>query len=494
VRYAAAALAGWTALTGLALLAEQWRAREAVREAAQLEAELSIELIKIVRRWNAGHGGVFVPVTPRLAPNPYLAHVPDREARTGAGRELTLMNPAWMTREILELANAELRVTGHITSLRPIRPENAPDPWERRALEKLEAGAASFGELVVEGGERRYRLMGALRVEERCLGCHGVQGYAVGDLRGGIAVAVPTAAFSEIGRSDVRRQAVVHGSIWLLGVAAILVALGDHRRRAAAEREAERRHQEAEAELAAARRLEAVGRLSAGIAHDFNNLLAPILTVSGVVRDELPGDSPLRADLDDIRAAATKARDLVRALQTLSQQDGARLERFPLRSVLVDGEGLLRSFAGRRLGFELRLADQVPVVVADRALVELALANLVVNAREGAVVGKRIAVEAGTVEIGRADAARLRVREGRHAAVTVAEADVPAALHDDLGAFAPVHGAGAADAGGAGVGMPTINGIVAQYGGGVVARPVGEAGWMVRLLLPEAPLTVTPGE
>jgi len=486
-RYAVAALVGWTALTALAIVAEAGRGRAIVRDAAELEAQLLFDQMVLARRWNASHGGVFVPVTPTTQPNPWLARSPDREAFTSRGRALTLMNPAWMTREILELTNGQLRVSGHITSLDPIRPENAPDPWEERALRRLVAGGNQFAELEGADGEERLRFMGRLDVEERCLLCHADRGYRVGDLRGGIAISVPLAPLFALGVDDTHRQLAVHGGIWLLGIAGIGLGFKDHRRRATAEAAAERRKAEAEAELAAARRLEAVGRLSAGIAHDFNNLLAPILTVAGVVRDELPTDSPLRADLEDIRGAAAKARDLVRTLQTLSRKAGAQLERIPLGIIVAESEEFLRRFAGTRFGFVLRLAEGVPTVLADRPLIELALANLVVNAREGAVRGKVIGMDVAALLISVEDAARLNVRAGRHASVTVAEAGVPSGLLAGIDGFGPVQSAGSADPGGAGVGMPTVNGIAAQYGGGVFAREAPGAGWVVRLLLPEAP-------
>jgi signal transduction histidine kinase len=486
VRYAAAALASWTALTAGALFAERERATAAVYDAAEVQASALAEFLVYFRGWNASHGGVWVPVTETLQPSPYLNHVADREAVTTSGRRLTLMNPAWMTREVLEIANRGMQALGHVTSLHPMRPENGPDPWEREALLRLEAGAPRVTELVVGADGERLRFMSPLRVEERCQGCHAAQGQKVGELRGGIAVSVPIAPLRAIGANDLRRQLVIHGIIWLIGVAGILIALADHRRRSAAEAAAARRQAEAEASLVAGRRLEAVGRLSAGVAHDFNNQLAPILTVSGVVRDELPAGSPLREDLEEIRGAALKARDLVRALQTLSRKNGAHAERIPLGRLVAEGEPLLRSFAGTRLAFVLRVAREVPAVLADRPLVELALANLLVNAREGGVVGKAIGMDVGAIDVSPAEAERLRVRAGRHASVVVSEAGVSSTLVADLAAFAPVQGS-VADPGGAGVGMPTINGIVAQYGGGVVVRAVPEAGWVVRLLLPEAP-------
>jgi hypothetical protein len=93
----------------------------------------------IYREWSAGHGGVYVPVSASTQPNPFLKAA-ERDITTPSGRQLTLMNPAYMTRQIFELQNKKLRVRGHITSLNPIRPQNAPDAWEEQALAAFEQG------------------------------------------------------------------------------------------------------------------------------------------------------------------------------------------------------------------------------------------------------------------------------------------------------------------------------------------------------------------
>ena len=83
-------------------------------------------LIEITRDWSARHGGVYVPVTAETRPNPYLLH-PKRDIVDGDGRSLTLVNPAFMTRQIAELAEKAEGVKFHITSLKPIRPANKAD-------------------------------------------------------------------------------------------------------------------------------------------------------------------------------------------------------------------------------------------------------------------------------------------------------------------------------------------------------------------------------
>ena len=94
------------------------------------------ELIVTTRYWNAFHGGVYVPITEKTKPNPYL-NVQNRDITTLQGKKLTLVNPAYMTRQISNFASKNNNIQFHITSLNPIRPANAPLPWEKKALKSF---------------------------------------------------------------------------------------------------------------------------------------------------------------------------------------------------------------------------------------------------------------------------------------------------------------------------------------------------------------------
>ena len=146
------------------------------------------DLIVITRRWNAQHMGVFVTKGPGIASNPYLTN-PDVVDNTGT--VYTRKNPALMTREISELAKSEKRISFHITSLKLLNSGNAPDDWERSALESFLQGENERVGEVNRNGRVFFRLMRPLYVEQSCLVCHGKQGYAEGEIRGGISVEVP---------------------------------------------------------------------------------------------------------------------------------------------------------------------------------------------------------------------------------------------------------------------------------------------------------------
>jgi two-component system cell cycle sensor histidine kinase/response regulator CckA len=151
----------------------------------------------VYRRWATIHGGVYVPITPETPTNPYLSHIPERDISTPSGKKLTLVNPAYMTRQVHELGEKDYGLGGHITSLKPIRPENAPDEWERKALQGFEQNQKDVSSLVTIGNETYFRLMYPMITESGCLKCHTSQGYKVGDIRGGISVSVPWRHFRE---------------------------------------------------------------------------------------------------------------------------------------------------------------------------------------------------------------------------------------------------------------------------------------------------------
>ena len=177
----AAASLGWN------LLQDRDEALRVARNIALTNYERDV----LYRRWAAAHGGVYVPVTPDTPPTPYLARLPERDIVTPSGRRLTLLNPAYMTRQIYELAQKSGLPRGHLTSLKPLRPQNAPDPWEKKALEAFEHGKEEVSEVVSLDGQPSMRLMRPFRIDPSCLTCHEEQGYKVGDIRGGISVSVP---------------------------------------------------------------------------------------------------------------------------------------------------------------------------------------------------------------------------------------------------------------------------------------------------------------
>lgn len=190
-------------------------------DTAIVAARANINKDMSFRKWASSHGGVYVAPSKETPPNPYLK-IPDRDVVTTTGKILTLMNPAYVLREMQTNFGDEYGTRSHITSLKPLNPRNAPDAWEIKALNTFEQGRKEYLELQQINGQPYLRLMKPFVVDKTCLKCHEAQGYKEGDIRGGIGTDVSMRPYLEQQRKSEIESSLTHGAIWLIG----LVGLG----------------------------------------------------------------------------------------------------------------------------------------------------------------------------------------------------------------------------------------------------------------------------
>jgi diguanylate cyclase (GGDEF)-like protein len=146
--------------------------------------------IEITRMWNSNYGNIYAPVSLKTQANPFLK-IPMRDIKINDKLTLTTINPAYMTRQISEIAMDMRGIQFHLTSLKPIRPLNSPTDRETEYLKKFEQGAKEFGIFLDEDINPSFFYMAPLKTEIECLQCHSEQGYKAGDIRGGISVTIP---------------------------------------------------------------------------------------------------------------------------------------------------------------------------------------------------------------------------------------------------------------------------------------------------------------
>ena len=215
----------WTAAIFLAFGWHIWDLYDLTLESVRIQAADAFEKDLVYRRWATNHGGVYVPVTAETPPNPHLSHIENRDITTTGGLDLTLVNPAYMTRQVHELGLDQYGHQGHITSLQPIRPENAPDAWELRALELFENGETELVELSQIGDQEYLRLMRPMITEASCLKCHAAQGYKEGDIRGGISVSIPVTPFMTRMYTHMAGVTFGYAFIWLVSLGGIFLSV-----------------------------------------------------------------------------------------------------------------------------------------------------------------------------------------------------------------------------------------------------------------------------
>ena len=220
----------WTLLI---LLLATWRCTSDQTAAWLMAKNLAQESYQkdiLYRRWATQHGGIYVPMTEQTPPNPYL-DLPERDVTTSSGLRLTLINPAYMNRQVHELGVASYGIQGHITSLHPLRPDNAPDPWERQALEAFDQGQGEAISLEPLHGETHLRFMRPMATEPGCVKCHATQLDQDGQLHAGLSVSIPWRPYREAMLRQWLATGVGYGTAWgvgLLGMLWIRRRLRDH--------------------------------------------------------------------------------------------------------------------------------------------------------------------------------------------------------------------------------------------------------------------------
>jgi len=263
----------WVSLMGLALFLHLSHLRQQAIELALVGARNMLHTVVLTRQWNANHGGVYVPVTAQTQPNIYLDD-PQRDVVTRDGQQLTKVNPAYMTRMIAELSQAERGAVFRITSLKPLNPANAPDPWERASLETFEQGISETHTIEASAQGELLRYMAPLKVTQACLQCHQKQHYQVGDVRGGISVSQPYERVLQAARQTNREARWSYAGVTLLVAAMGWVLLELLRRRWMAQVTQAVQLSQTQQRLMQAEKVASVGKLAAGMAHQINNPLA----------------------------------------------------------------------------------------------------------------------------------------------------------------------------------------------------------------------------
>jgi len=392
-------IGAWTVLVVLLTTWDAYQISLGMYDEARVDARSFIRKDIIFRRWNAECGGVYVPISESIKPNPYLK-VPERNIITPSGKKLTLINPVYMTRIIHKLFTEKYEIIGHITSLNPINPDNAPDKWETLALKKFEKGIKEVSEVVKIKGERYMRLMRPLIIEKPCLKCHAVHGYKEGDIRGGISVLVPIRHYWGMMRKFAIPLIITRFLIWVIGIFGITFALHKISKHLYQYIKIEEEKKRLEKQLIQAQRMEAIGRLAGGIAHDFNNLLAAIqghAELAMVLSSDK--DSLTFKNINQIQRACIKATNLIRQLLLFSRKQPMHFAPVNLNKIIAGLLKIVKRVIGENVIIETELPPDIMYINADEGNMEQVIMNLVVNAKDAMPEGGTIVIRTKNVTL-----------------------------------------------------------------------------------------------
>jgi len=254
-----------------------------------------------------------------------------------------------------------------------------------------------------------------------------------------------------------------------------------------------------EERLRQSQKMEAVGQLAGGVAHDFNNLLMMIGTQAELLEMDEALGADSREGVAEIRGAVKRASSLTQQLLTLSRRKVMQTADVDLNASVTHTAKMLRRVIGEDIVLDVRYAPQALPIRADLSMMDQVLINLAVNARDAMASGGRISISTSLHDID-ASAARTMpgAREGSFACLTVTDtgSGIPRDVLPRI--FEPFFTT--KDVGkGTGLGLATVDGIVAQHGGWVTVESSLGKGSTFRVFLPRfndhhaTPLTADAG-
>ena len=235
-----------------------------------------------------------------------------------------------------------------------------------------------------------------------------------------------------------------------------------------------------------AQKMEALGQLTGGMAHDFNNLLTPIVGALDRLKRSDNLDDRERRFADGAFESAERAAALTSQLLTFSRRQKIAIATVDVAATLSDVAGLAgQSLEGRHL-LDQAVDPGTPPVATDKVQLELALLNLILNARDAMPTGGTVTVRAAPV------------LEGGRRSVAISVADTGTGMDSEtsrraLEPFFTTKPQGA----GTGLGLAQVAEVVKQSGGRLAIDSEVGRGTTVRLTLPEAttevPAALVPG-
>ena len=300
-----------------------------------------------------------------------------------------------------------------------------------------------------------------------------------------------------VGVLDSRRQQIPDTSltlfsIILLNTANALESLEFYRllrhQKAILEKQVEERTQalaESERQVQQVLKLQAIGTLAGGIAHDFNNILFPIMGYTELSMDEVPEDSLIRRNLEEILKAANRAKDLVQQILTFSRQNGRERKPIRVQGIIQEALRLLRASIPKTIDIVCDLDHHCKPVMGDPTQVHQVLMNLCTNAYHAMQeTGGTIQVKLTETHIDYEETLKhIGIKMGPHLHLIVKDEGVGMDSSVLSRIFEPYYTTKEPGKG-TGLGLSVIHGIVKNHGGFITVESTPGRGSAFHVYLP----------
>jgi PAS domain S-box-containing protein len=251
-----------------------------------------------------------------------------------------------------------------------------------------------------------------------------------------------------------------------------------------AQRNARNEMAKLEERLQQAQKMEAIGTLAGGIAHDFNNMLFPLVGFAEMLKEDLPPDSPLQENVNEILHAAFRSRELVQQILAFSRKAERKDKPIRLQSIVKEAIKLLRATIPTTIEIKQQIDGECPLAIADPTHIHQIVMNLATNAyhameEKGGVLS--IMLEAVRLESD--PAVPDGPAAGLYAHLRIADTGLGMTKEVLARVFDPYFTT-KSDGKGTGLGLSVVHGIVATYRGDVRIYSEPGLGTEVHVYLP----------
>jgi PAS domain S-box-containing protein len=245
-----------------------------------------------------------------------------------------------------------------------------------------------------------------------------------------------------------------------------------------------------EEQLRQAQKMEVVGQLAGGVAHDFNNILTAITLNLELMRlAELPGDA--RSSLAELESLARRAARLTQQLLMFARRKAIKLTTVEVNSALTSLVQMLRRLLGENITLHHQPGPAALCVEADAGMLDQAVMNLCINARDAMPHGGDLTLTADRLTLDEAAASALAdARPGDFVRISVSDtgAGIPPEVLQHL--FEPFFTT--KDIGkGTGLGLASVHGVVHQHQGWIAVESALGRGSTFRIFLPVSARTIS---
>lgn len=248
----------------------------------------------------------------------------------------------------------------------------------------------------------------------------------------------------------------------------------------------ERERAELEKQLFQLQKMETIGTLAGGIAHDFNNILTPILGYTDMALEELPEESNLRFDIEQINNAAHRGKDLVQQVLTFSREVDFANKPIQLQPIVAEALNLIKASFPPDVKIIQHYDQKIGTVLADPTHIHQIVMNLCTNANHAMMkTGGVLEVRLDAVKIDQKIANKIpNLKKGDYIRLTISDTGHGMDLKTKERIFEPFFTRKEVGSG-SGLGLSVVHGIINNYGGAIIVDSIQGEGTTFIIYLPK---------